>query len=284
MLAAALALTLTLSPAWAGYPQDIIVSGMDSYQGQSAGTADEVNQAWRTVVKDLGTGIANKAQGGATLGMDGFDLSMGASTVFVHGHRYNGGPTAWELAREGNQAAGALFIPELQVRKGLPLSLEAGARVGWVSFTRQGIVGAYGRFAPLEGQPKLPELAMQLGYTGYIGNDELDLGVADASLSLGKTVAFASMQRSKTRTVHPHAGVGFNWIRATPLLSEERLGELNISSMRAKKSAPDYDAEMRQLVIHAGMRIVSGDVGFHLGLAAPLDARPTLDTRVGFVF
>jgi hypothetical protein len=280
----ALALSLSLSPAWAGYPQDILVSGMDSYQGQPSGTAEEVNQAWRTVVKDLGTGIANKAQGGATLGMDGFDLSMGASTVFVHGHRYNGGPTAWELAREGNQAAGALFIPELQVRKGLPLSLEAGARVGWISFTRQGLVGAFGRFAPIEGHPKLPELAMQLGYTGYVGNDELDLGVADASLSLGKTVAFASMQASKTRTIHPHAGVGFNWIRANPLLSEERLGELNIAPMRAKKSAPDYDPEMRQLVIHAGMRIVSGDVGFHLGMAAPLDARPTLDTRVGFVF
>lgn len=283
MLTAALPLLLT-APAFAGYPQDIVISGLDTYQGQIYGTSEEVDQAWRTVVRGLGTGIANKAQGGATLGMDGFDLSAGASTVFVHSQRYDGAPTAWELAREGNQAGGPLFIPEVHVRKGLPLSLEAGARVGWISFTRQGLVGAYGRFAPLEGQPKLPEIAFQLGYTGYIGNDELDLGVTDASVSIGKTAAFASGQVSKTRTIHPHAGVGFDWIRAVPLLDEERLAELNISSMRAKKSAEDYDPEMRQLVIHAGMRIVSGDVAFHMGIAAPLDARPTLDTRVGFTF
>lgn len=281
---AAAALLLSSSPALAGYPQDVTISQLDSYQGNSVSDED-VALAWRTVVRDLGTGLANKPQGGATLGIDGFDLSLGSTFIFVDGNRYQGGATSWERAREGNQAAGAVWVPELNVRKGLPLSLEAGAHVGWLSFTRQGSVGGYGRFAPLEGQPKWPELAIQGGYTGYVGNDELELGVTDLSLNIGKTVAFAARQASRNGTIHPFAAAGFNWIRATPLLSPERLEELGIGALSAKKKDVEtWDPDMRQVVLHAGVRIVSGDVGLRLGATVPLNAAPTLDTSIGYVF
>lgn len=279
-----LALSLLLSPARAGEPQDILLSGLDSYQGEVYGNREGIAEAWKTVAVGLGTGIANKAQGGATLGLDGFDLSVGATTVFVQGSRFDGAPTAWERARSGNPSAGALFIPELHLRKGLPLSLEAGVRGGFISATRQGVFGGYGRFAPIEGYRKAPELALQLGYTGYIGNDELDLGVGDASLSIGKTWAFATRQRARTRTVHPHLGVGMNWIRAVPLLDEERQEELGIASLRAKKSAEDFDPAMRPIVVQGGLRLVSGSVALHLCAAVPLNARPSMESRLGLIF
>lgn len=278
------AVALAAPQARAAFPEDVTISQLDQYQGNSVADED-VQEAWRTIVRDLGTGLANKPQGGSTLGIDGFDLSLGSTFIFVDGNRYQGGPTAWERAREGNQPAGAVWVPELMVRKGLPLSLEAGAHVGWVGFTRQGAVGGYGRFAPLEGHPKLPEVAFQGGYTGYVGNDELELGVTDLSLSVGKTVAFAARQQARNGTIHPFAAVALNRIRATPLLSPERLGELGIGPLTAdKKDTETFDPDMRQVLVNLGVRIVSGDVGFKVGAAVPLQAAPTLDASVGYVF
>lgn len=284
-LAAASTLALWASPGLAAYPQDVTLSQLDVYQGSPYSNTEKIELAYRTVARDLGTGLANKPQGGSTLGIDGFDISMGTTLIFVDANAFQGGATSWQRAREGNQGAGAVFVPQLNLRKGLPLSLEAGAHMGWLAFTRQGSIGGYGRVAPLEGQPKLPEVALQVGYTGYVGNDELELGVTDASISIGKTVAFSAMQRSKTRTIHPYGAVGLNWIKATPLLSAARLDDLTIGKMTAsKKDTETYSADMRQVILHAGMRIVSGDVGFRLGASVPLNSVPTLDTSVGYVF
>jgi len=281
----AAALLLTASPALAGYPQDVSLSQLDSYQGESYTNTSQIAADYQTVVQDLGVGIANKPQGSSTLGVDGYDVSMGSTLVFVTGNRFKGGPTAWERVREGNQATGALWVPDVSLRKGLPLSLEVGAHLGWMSFTRQGVVGGYGRVAPLEGQPKLPELAFQVGYTGYVGNDELELGVTDASVIVGKTVPFASQQSSKTHTIQPFGAVGMDWIKATPVLSPDRLAELGIGPLSAKKKdAASYEPGMRQVYLHAGVRIVSGDVAFRLGATVPTKAAPTLDTSIGYTF
>ncbi|NOY24421.1 MAG: hypothetical protein GXP62_00975, partial [Oligoflexia bacterium] len=214
------ALLVAGAPAYAAYPQDVTLSQLDEYQGDAYTNTDTIEASYRTVVRDLGTGLANKPQGGATLGIDGFDISMGTTLIFVKGNQYQGGATAWERVREGNQATGAVAVPELSLRKGLPMSLEVGAHMGWLAMTRQGDIGGYGRIAPLEGQDKWPEVAFQVGYTGYVGNDELELGVTDASVSIGKTVAIAALQRSKTTTIQPFAAAGLNWIRATPVLPD----------------------------------------------------------------
>ena len=279
------ALVMGAGPARAGYPQDVTLSQLDSYQGTAFTNGSEIAAAYKSVVEDLGAGIANKPQGSSTLGINGFDVSMGSTLVFVTGNHFKGGPTPWERVREGNQASGALWVPDVSLRKGLPMSIEVGAHLGWMSFTRQGVLGGYGRVAPLEGYAKAPEVALQLGYTGYVGNDELDLGVTDLSLCVGKTVPFASQQQAKTHTIQPFAAAGFDWIKATPVLSPDRLAQLGIGPLSAKKKdTASYDSDMRQVFLHAGMRLVSGDVAFRLGATIPLKGSPTLDTSIGYTF
>lgn len=290
--AAILSTLLLATPAWAAFPEDVTLSQLDTYGGEAYTDAAGIAEAWATVAQNLGTAIANQPQGATTLGLDGFEVAAGTSVSFVDGSRADGSPTAWQRARAGNQATGALFVPGVHVRKGLPFSLEVGGQLGWLGFTRQGVVGGYGRFAPLEGYRKAPELAVQVGYTGYIGNDELDLGTTDAAVILGKTWAIDSGQGVRTSTIHPFVAVGGNWIRAWPKLSEARLAELGITPLRSSKKADTETDDggavshpgMRQLVATAGLRVVTGDVGLRVGVSVPTASVPRLESTLGFVF
>ncbi|MCB9778272.1 MAG: hypothetical protein H6742_06895 [Alphaproteobacteria bacterium] len=280
---AVLPLLLASLPAVAA--QDVTLSGLDSYEGQSYTNYTEIGATWVQVARDLGTGIANKPQGGSTLGLDGFEIGASGAVVFVNGNRYQGGPTAWERAREGNQSGGGLFLPGVTVRKGLPFSLEVGGTLSWIASSRQGAAGGYGRFAPLEGYRKAPEIALQLGYSGYVGNEELDLGVTDASLNIGKTVAFGARSRANTSTIQPYGAFGMNWIKANPRLTADRLEELQLTALTASKKDPaTFSKDMRQIVLSAGVRIVSGDIGMRVGASVPLGSVPTVDGSIGYAF
>ncbi len=285
LLLGSAALLLTSGPAAAAFPQDVTLSQLDTYKGVSFTNYTDISAAWHQVARDIGTGIANQPVGASTLGLDGFDVGLGTRLTFVDGHRYQGGPTAWERVREGNQGSGALFMPGVHLRKGLPLSFEIGGQLSWLGFTRQGVVGFYGRFAPLESFDKAPEVALQVGRSGYIGNDELSVSTNDAHLVVGKTVAFASTRGARTSTVHPFVGFGMNWIKATPRLPAERLEDLEIGALGpSKKDTATYDPDMRQMVATAGVRIVSGDVGLRVNASLPFASVPSLETSFGYVF
>jgi hypothetical protein len=88
-------------------------------------------------------------------------------------------PTGWDLASESEDPQNFLYIPWIQVRKGLPASLEIGANAGWIGATSTGVLGVYGRWSVVEGYRRIPDVALQLGYAGYIGNDELELGIVE---------------------------------------------------------------------------------------------------------
>lgn len=286
------ALGLASPAAQAAFPEDLTLSQLDQYDGEPYTDDAGIQEAWATVARNLGTGIANQPMGASTLGLNGFELSLGTTVTFVDASRSDGSPTAWQRVREGNQAAGPLFVPGLHLRKGLPLSFEVGGHMGWMGFTRQAVFGGYGRFAPLESFDRAPEIAIQAGYSGYVGNDELDLGVSDLSLSIGKTFPVDSGQGVRTSTIHPFLAVAGNWIRATPTLSPARLSELGISPLRASKQADStdtdggaiYHPDMSQLIVAAGLRVVSGDIGMRVGLSVPTASVPNLEASLGYVF
>ncbi len=273
------------SDARAGWPEDVTLSQLDSYDGEAFNNNDEIAAAWREVARDIATGIANKPVGASTLGLDGFDVGLGTTLTFVDGHRKGGGPTAWERVREGYQGSGALFVPGVHLRKGLPLSFEVGGSLGWMAWTRQGVLAGYGRFAPLEGHRKLPDVAVQVGRAGYIGNDELSVATTDAQAIVGKKIAFASGRESRTNTFEPYGAFGSTWSRATPRLPADRLDDLGIGTLSADKSDTEtFDSAMRQLEASLGFRLVSGDAAFRATATAPFGGVPSLETSFGYVF
>ncbi|RME26550.1 MAG: hypothetical protein D6798_06455, partial [Deltaproteobacteria bacterium] len=211
--------------------------------------------------------------------------ALGATLTFVDGHRKGGGPTAWERVREGNQGSGALFVPGVHLRKGLPLSFEIGGSLGWLAWTRQEVVSGYARFAPLEGYRNLPDVAIQVGRAGYLGNDELAVATTDIQAVIGRKVAFASGRRSRTNTVEPFLAIGMTRSRATPRLPADRLEELGIGTLSADRSDTEtFDPAMRQVEGALGFRVVSGDAALRATATVPFAGVPGLETTFGYVF
>ena len=133
-----------MAPALAASPGDVILTNFAAYEDNTA--------AYHDLVRELGVAIANKPMApGETLGLNGFDLSVFNSVSFLHARGTESDPSGWERTHTDGEPSDVLWIPTLGVRKGLPLSLEAGMNVGWIGMTHQGVLGGFGRWALIEG-------------------------------------------------------------------------------------------------------------------------------------
>jgi hypothetical protein len=262
-------LVAAVLPALASWPEDVVLSNL-------AGT-DDNEAAYHDLVRELGVAIANKPMApGETLGLNGFDLSVYNSVAFLHARGTDANPTGWERAHGDGDPGGVLWIPTVGVRKGLPLSLEAGMSFGWIGLSHQAVLGGYGRWALIEGYRKSPDVTVQLGYAGYVGNDELWLGVVDASATVGYTFPFGRTVGIHTSRFSPYAGVGTLWVSADPKLEAPEQEALGIGAVEG--------AGFRPFVAHAGFRIASGD--FQVKLAGTIAPKviPGLSFGIGFEY
>ena len=121
LLAAPLLVALTTSPAQAS--EDVILSGMGSWNG-TAVEPEVVMDSYQVVVNQLGLAVANKPMApGETLGVYGFDLGVGSTVAFIDTKSVGGSASHWARVHEEGDPNSVLWIPWLQARKGLPLSL-----------------------------------------------------------------------------------------------------------------------------------------------------------------
>ncbi len=193
--------------------------------------------------------------------------------------------SGWERAHADGDPSPTLWIPTLGLRKGLPLSLEAGMNFGWIGLSRQAVLGGYGRWALVEGYRKAPDVTIQIGYTGYIGNDELWLGVIDASATVGYTFPFGRTVGIHTSRFSPYVGLGTLRIDADPKLDDEEEAALGISAVSGFGRGSDHFADgFQPFVADVGFRVASGDFQVKLaGTVAP-DVIPGVSFGVGFEY
>ncbi|MFZ5480983.1 MAG: hypothetical protein ACOZNI_29750 [Myxococcota bacterium] len=297
-------LLLLATPAFAVWPEDVSLVAMDDYAGVSTlppGAGDDyVVVGYETLVKELGVAIANKPMAPAeTLGVYGFHVGLANTFAFIRTGSTDGtNPTGWDLADPDEDPQTYLFIPQFQVRKGLPLSLELGANFGWIGMTRTGVFGGYGRWAPVEGYKRIPDLALQIGYAGYLGNDELEVGVLDMSATLGYSLPFGVTEGINQAVFSPYLGIGVNRIHAAPRADlsrtnlEGRLGEVTGSKSQAKSDIEDtaedetvaFDKSYAPLTLAGGFRILNGDFSATLSAGYSPGLIPTLNLGFGFVY
>jgi hypothetical protein len=249
-----LALWALPSTAFAGWPDDLSVSGLGSWQGTEVGP-ETASEAWSQVALEMGAAIANKPMAPAeTPGANGFDVAFTNTVAFIdQGTNDPDSPSAWERMHSEGDPSGSIWMPAITARKGLPMSLELGSRFGYIAFPRQAIVGGWGRVALVEGYRQYPDVAVQLGYSAYVGNDELDIGAMDSSLTLGYTVPFGRLKGINAASWSPYAGVGMLRIHATPQLDPSELETLGV-----KEISPS-DEGGTAVQIHAGFRLQSGN-------------------------
>lgn len=269
--------------AMAGYPDDVMLSQMGEWRGEAVDDAKAIGTAYSVVVRQLGAGIMNAPLAPAeTLGLNGFDVSMGHTFAFLsaRGATINQ-PAPWERVHAEGDPTHVMWRPGMTIRKGLPLSLEVGANWSWVGFSRQTAVGGFGRWSLFEGWEKAPDVSMQLGYTGYIGNDELELGALDGSLSVGHTIPVGYLIGINQADISPFGGFGFLRLNAAPVLEGGTQSELGIGPVSGMKSKDSFTEGYNLFTTHLGVRIRSGD--FHLTTSGSIVAKalPTINVAIG---
>jgi hypothetical protein len=269
-------------PAYAAWPEDVSVSGLVVHQG-SAVEPEVAREALDQVIDRLGVGIANKAAYPArTLGSAGFDLSLSATVVLLNaGLGESTGPTPWERVHPNEDPAASLVIPALTARKGLPGSIEVGGTAGWLGGSRQGLFGGFLRFAPVEGYEPWPDLAIQVGYTGYVGNPELDLGALDFSGTIGGTAPFGSFPGIRQAQFSPWIGGGIVLVHARTHLEPEAESTLYAGSAEEDPTLTRFRPHPQ---IHGGMQITNSTLLVRVAGTYSLTAAPSLHAAMGFMF
>lgn len=285
---------LLLPVAAAFASEDPSIVAMDDYGGAStylpstSTDEDYVKTGYYTLVKELGTTIANKPMAPAeSLGMNGFYVGLANTFAFIRTGSIDGeNPTGWDLAAEDETPQAFLFVPTLQLRKGLPLSLEVGANASWIGLTQTGVLGVYGRWSLVEGHRRIPDLAVQVGYAGYVGNDELELGVMDMSASIGYTLPFGVTAGIHQASFSPYVGLGINRMHAAPRSDLSRTDlEGRITEVTGFQSDTDHYVDgFAPLQIGGGFRILNGDFSATVAATYSPELIATVDVGLGFVY
>lgn len=282
------ALLLLVSPARAGWPEDVSLSSMTEHEGIRQVDSEALGLAYATVVRELGIAIANKPLAPAeTLGASGFEFAIHNTLAFNSTRSPDGvEPSPWSRVTPDEDPGAFMFLPTFSARKGLPFSLEVGGNMTWIGMTRTGAFSAYARGSVVEGYKPWPDLTFQLGYSGYVGNPELELGVLDAGVTLGSTFAFGSFPGIRSAQFSPYVNYTLYVISAAPILDAET--EEAVGAVQYKGSTPnDAEGTVPALIAHqftAGFQITNGTFLIRiLGSWGPA-SMPTVTAGLGFSY
>lgn len=247
--------------ALAGWPNDVRLSQLSSFDGATVNDPVTQRGAYETVVRELGAAIANKPSTARTSGLHGFDLTLNGGVAWIDDGEdgdLQGAP--WERVHAEGDPSGTVTVPSLTLRKGLPMGLEGGATLGYVAGSSQTTFGAFGRWGLLEGYRQFPDLTVQVGWTGLVGNEELDLGVMDTSFTVGYTVPFGRSKGLNSAKFSPYLGAGWLKIKGTPRMSAEDQEALGVRAVSGFKNSDAFAEGFSPATIHVGTRMQSGDV------------------------
>jgi hypothetical protein len=285
MLAMSLLVGAAVRPAWAG-PQDVDLYAMLDHDGEAVIDREVLGASFRQLATELGTLVASSTLlPASTTGLYGFEVDFGAQFVLTEAHDRKGAPSPWTRANPEEDSAVYQLLPSMTVRKGLPLSTEIGATLGWIGGTSTGSFGAFGRVAVLEGFKPLPDVTLQLGYSGYVGNDQLDVGALDLGVTVGSTFPTGRLPGVNTGAIAPWATFRTLRIRADPTIEpevEEALGALRY----AGGGAPDEPSGPPIAVpqVGAGVQFVSGNAHLRISASWAPATIPALGAGFGFTF
>lgn len=254
-------------------------------EGLQAVGRTERQARFNFVVQELATVVSPPPTWSVgSLGMYQLEFSSDHRLVFTHPEPTpDQDPAAWEVMTEDGEAAPMQYVPRLTIRKGLPWSFEVGGDVGWQAATRQFIVGGYGRWVGLDGWSKVPDLSIQAGYHGYVGNDQLEMGVFALDATVGYTFPARSSTTRAGSAFSPYGGYSLMLTHARP----RGVDLTGVQAVSAWPRAASPGTDPRDFVLHrlfGGMEILTGGLGFRVGGEAtfPRGIRPVAAVHVSF--
>jgi hypothetical protein len=175
-----------LGLAAAADPYDYQIYKLGNPVAGGTGYAEAANANFRTFVRYLAAGLASSNLAPPeTLGHSGMAVSAELSVPMFT----NDGT----LPTEGKYSGPGMLIPSVHIRKGLPLSFELGAKMGWVEKSRMGVGTIELKWAVNEGFTYLPDIAVRGSITKLINSRDFDVTVGGLDLGIGKQFAIGGM-------------------------------------------------------------------------------------------
>ncbi|MGC6494248.1 MAG: hypothetical protein ACON5B_15550 [Myxococcota bacterium] len=273
------------SVAEAAWPDDISLSSMPTYEGNRVLSTSTLSEAYTTLVRELGASIGSRALGPASTLGAGTEVSLTHQVGFISS-RIPDGPSAWQRAHVDNDPSLVLWQPGIMVRKGLPFSLEVGMAGTWVGLSRQGTFGGWVRAALVEGYKPFPDVSVHGGYTGYIGNNELELGVARLGASLGSDFALGGQPGVRSVVLSPFVDVSLLWVSAAPILDDATQASIGAIPYGGRGDRGQVTPEKPLLMpqVSGGMQVVAGKMLLRIAGGYTPGTLATVDTAVGLTF
>lgn len=252
-------------------PEPVSLSAMTELDDEVVVDRDFLGQSVAQLVRELGTAVARQPGPATTPGASGWEVALSMAYVATEARFRAGEPSPWTQAHPAEDNAPWIGIPRLSIRKGLPFSTEVGAHAGWIAGSGSGSAGVWGRVALLEGFRRSPDVALHLGYTGYVGNPELDVGVLEAGATL-------SGRRGLGSVAMVHTGHVLPWIDIT-VLRTTASGQVS----NAVRESLGLDGVVASSVVRfaAGFQIRSGPVFFDVSASWSPSTIPVATTGLG---
>jgi hypothetical protein len=132
----------------------------------------------------------------ATVGHSGFAFDVEAAYTAVHkdvvgtSPPYPASPAAPSYPRNywptHNKTPTGLLVPSFHVRKSLPYSLELGGRILYLSQSSYMAAQLTGKWAIQEGYAMIPDVALLVAHTIFLGQKDLNLSATDFTLMTSK--------------------------------------------------------------------------------------------------
>ncbi len=275
------------APARAEWPEDVDLTSMTEHDGAPVVDRELLGNSFRQLVMELGTLVSNKPiTPTETLGIHGLEASLGVQFALTEAHDRLAQPSPWARAHATENNAPYLMVPTLSVRKGLPLSTEIGGHVGWIGGTSTGLFGGWARVAVLEGYKPIPDVALKIGYAGYVGNDQLDVGALDLGVTLGTTWAVGRLPGVNTGQISPWLNFTTVRVSANATLLDEEL-EQDIGALRFAGTGGEGDNLAPAIAFPqfgAGVQFTSGNAHIRFAATWAVATIPTVNTGLGVTF
>ncbi|MEN9796805.1 MAG: hypothetical protein RL653_501 [Pseudomonadota bacterium] len=194
-----------------------------------------------------------------TLGHSGFAVAPALSVVLLETDKPNFRlPTA-------EPVKGALLVPSLHLRKGLPASFEFGGRVAWVEQSRMVALTGELKWALNEGFTYLPDLGVRASATRLVNSRDFDLTSVGLDVALGKRFALGGVA-----TLAPYAGWNLCWTTAWSNMVDfdrSRTARASLASPTAQLDGTDvFNPVLLNENVHnrfyGGLRLVAGVATF----------------------
>jgi hypothetical protein len=180
------------------------------YQLGAPGSDPAANARFAAFANELGVAIANwNLEPPETTGYSGFNFAFEYPVSLINDKGTLNGIRYWPLD-PNTTGTGALQMPGIHVRKGLPFSFEVGVKVNYLEQSNMVATTIEGKWALNEGFLYFPDLGARGWGTQLIGAREFNLTVAGFDLGLGKQIPINGQC-----TLTPYAGWASVWVAAS---------------------------------------------------------------------